>query len=88
MFGFGLILQHIIIQIIPKLKWQYITKDVNPPNAPMICPIEMYWSILKQKVYENNWSAENCDQLIRKIKSCAKKIQASYLQKPILYSQH
>ena len=53
---------------------QNITRDVNPPNASMICPIEMYWSILKQKVYENNWSAKNCDQLIRKIKSCAKKI--------------
>ena len=33
---------------------QYITRDINPPNAPMIRPIEMYWSILKQKVYENN----------------------------------
>ena len=53
---------------------QYITRDINPPNAPMIRPIEMYWSILKQKVYESNWSAKNCDQLIRKIKSCAKKI--------------
>ena len=33
---------------------QYITRDINPPNAPMIRPIEAYWAILKQKVYENN----------------------------------
>ena len=51
---------------------QYITKDINPPNCPQIRPIEHYWSILKQKVYENNWSAKKCDQLIRRIKSCEK----------------
>ena len=56
---------------------QYITRDINPPNAPMIRPIEVYWAILKQKVYENNWSAKNRDQLIRKIKSCEKKIESS-----------
>ena len=79
MFGSGLILQHVIIRIIPQAQMtaqdiQYITRNVNPPNAAVIYPIEMYWSILKKKVYENNWSAKNCDQLIRKIKSCARKI--------------
>ena len=28
--------------------------------------------MLKAKVYENNWSAKNRDQLIRKIRKCAK----------------
>ena len=37
---------------------QYVMKDINPPNAPQIRPIENYWSIFKQKVYENNWSAK------------------------------
>ena len=59
---------------------QYITRNVNPPNAAVIYPIEMYWSILKKKVYEKNWSAKNCDQLIRKIKSCEKKIESSTYQ--------
>ena len=59
---------------------QYITRDINPPNAPMIRPIEMYWSILKQKVYENNWSAKNRDQLIKRIKLCEKKIESTTYQ--------
>ena len=46
----------------------------------MARPIEVYWAILKQKVYENNWSAKNRDQLIRKIKSCEKKIESSTYQ--------
>ena len=28
--------------------------------------------MLKAKVYENNWSAKNRDQLIRKIRKCTK----------------
>ena len=60
------------------LDLQYITKDINPPNCPMIRPIEFYWSILKQKVYENNWTAKNRDQLIKRIKSCEKKLDSSF----------
>ena len=59
---------------------QYIEKELNPPNAPQIRPIEPYWSILKQRVYANNWSAKNKTQLISKIKKCAKEIQPDTYQ--------
>ena len=52
----------------------YVEKHENPQNAPRIRPIENYWGILKMKVYENNWSADNCDQMIRRIKSKIKEI--------------
>ena len=42
-----------------------VPKNLNPPNAPQIRPIEMYWGALKQKAYAKNWSAKNSDQLIR-----------------------
>ena len=32
-------------------------KEDNPPATPQIRPIEQFWSMLKAKVYENNWSA-------------------------------
>ena len=50
----------------------FIAKEDNPPATPQIRPIEQFWSMLKTKVYENNWSAKNRDQLIRKIQKCAK----------------
>ena len=59
---------------------QYVMKDINPPNAPQIRPIENYWSILKQRVYSNNWSAENRDQLINRIKYCEKQIEPTIYQ--------
>ena len=50
----------------------FISKEDNPPACPQIRPIEQFWSMLKQKVYANNWCAENREQLIRKIQKCAK----------------
>ena len=50
----------------------FIPKEDNPPACPQIRPIEQFWSMLKNKVYENNWSAKNREQLIRKIQKCAK----------------
>jgi hypothetical protein len=29
-----------------------VPKDMNPANAPKLHPIENFWGILKQKVYE------------------------------------
>ena len=46
----------------------FVSKDQNLPNAPQIRPIERFWAILKFLVYEGNWSAQNREQLIRRIK--------------------
>ena len=32
----------------------FIPKAKNPPNCPMIRPIEQYWANLKAKVYAND----------------------------------
>ena len=37
----------------------FVSKDQNPPNAPQIQPIERFWALLKNLVYEGNWVAEN-----------------------------
>ena len=56
-------------------------KEDNPPACPQIRPIEQFWSILKQKVYANNWSAQNRDQLIRKIRKCTKEFDMAPILK-------
>jgi transposase len=59
-------------------KIPFITKDMNPPNAPQIRPIERFWAHLKGKVYESGWTAENEDQLMRRIKKKAKEFSEDY----------
>ena len=48
-----------------------VPKNLNPPNAPQVQPIENFWGALKDQVYKGNWSAKRRPQLIRKIKKCA-----------------
>ena len=46
----------------------------KPPNVPQIRRIENYWGILKMRVYEENWTAQTRDHLIRRIKMKRKEI--------------
>ena len=45
-----------------------ICKNGNPPACPEIRPIENFFGIAKQEVYDKNWKAKNRDQLIRRLK--------------------
>ena len=47
----------------------FIPKNQIPPAAPQIRPIGQFWAILKQKIYEGNWSAQNRNQLISRNKN-------------------
>ena len=55
-------------------KIEFVLKDMNPANAPKLRPIEDFWGILKQKVYEKGWSAKSIDQLKKKKSESLKKI--------------
>ena len=55
----------------------FVERNENPPNAPQIRPIENFWGMLKQAVYDGNWSAKSRDHLIRRIKSCLAKFDMS-----------
>ena len=52
----------------------FVIRKDNPPNVPQARPIETIWSLLEQKVYENNWQANNIDALAQKIKKNQKNL--------------
>jgi hypothetical protein len=62
----------------------FVPKKDNPPNIPQARPIEDFWSILKRKVYEKGWEAENEQHLIDRIKRKVKEIDESVVQTMIL----
>ena len=51
-----------------------VDKVDNLANLPEVRPIEDFWSILKAKVYENNWKAKTLHQLEVRIKKCLKEV--------------
>lgn len=58
----------------------FIPKSANPPNVPKARPIEDFWSILADKVYEGGWEAKNEKQLANRIKRQLKKIDFKVVQ--------
>lgn len=62
-------------------KIRYVPKDANPPNAPVLRPIENFWGALKQKVYKGGWEAVNVDQLATRIRYCAGQMDKSVYTK-------
>ena len=52
----------------------YVDKVDNPANLPEVRPIEDFWSILKAKVYEDNWEAKTLHQLEVRIKKFLKEV--------------
>ena len=52
----------------------HVDKVDNPANLPEVRPIEDFWSVLKAKVYENNWEAKTLHQLEVRIKKCLKEV--------------
>lgn len=55
----------------------FVPKNDNPPNVPQARPIENFWAVLKRKVYEKGWEAQNDKQLIGRIKRKLKEIDQS-----------
>ena len=60
-----------------------VDKVDNPTNLLEVRPIEDFWSILKAKVYENNWEAKTLHQLEVRIKKCLKEVDQVTILKTI-----
>ena len=60
-------------------KINFVEKYENPANLPECRPIEQFWAILKQKVYNGNWKAKNVDQLKNRIIYMATQVDRSFL---------
>lgn len=61
----------------------YVKKAENPANCPEVRPIENFWSILKGKVYESNWKANNLKELEVRIRFCLSKIDQNLVKRLI-----
>jgi transposase len=69
------------VKLLEELQIPTVSKDHNPPNLPQCRPIENFWGILKQKVYENGWEAENTAQLKRRITRTLQTMDTSFLRR-------
>ena len=73
------------VKLLEELEINFVSKEMNPPCCPQLRPIEDFWGILKQLVYEKGWQAENLDQLKRRIKYCLTKVDLSVVHEMMLH---
>lgn len=66
--------KEVVEEISENFNCVFIPRDCNPTNAPQLRPIEDFWAILKAKVFNNGWVAKSLEQLQRRIRESAKKI--------------
>lgn len=59
---------------------KFVEKYENPPNVPQCRPIESFWGVLTQKVYDEGWQAETEKQLVRRINVKLKEFDEKSLQ--------
>jgi transposase len=68
------------LKLLEELRIPVVPIDHNPPNLPQCRPIENFWGILKMKVFENGWEAENIMKLRRRIILCLRTMDTSFLR--------
>ena len=59
----------------------FIEKIINPPNCPELRPIELYWAIVKRKLFKDSGSAQSIEQMRQKWSKHAEKVQRPTVQK-------
>jgi transposase len=70
----------IVTQYLDNNSIEFVEKDYNPQNCPQDRPIETFWSILSNKVYEKGWEAKSINQLKIRISKKLKEIDISVVQ--------
>ncbi len=58
-----------------RLNIKFIPKNLNPPAVPQLRPIESFWAIYKQAIYENGWSANTPEELRKRATKVLRKFK-------------
>ena len=59
---------------------QLVQRNFNPQNCPQARPIETFWSILKNMVYERGWEAKTIHELEKRIAEKVTQIDITVVQ--------
>ena len=67
--------------LLETLEIPYIPRDKNPPNCPQLRPIEQFWAILKERVYEGGWEASSFRMLLQRIRKILREVEPDLCQR-------
>lgn len=67
--------------VMKKMKIPFLDKQLNPPCAPRIRPIEDFWAIIKRRVYSDGFIAKSHEILIRRIRKILREVEKCLFKK-------
>ena len=72
---------HETTDLLKNLNIPFVPKSSNPPNSPQIRPIEQFWAILKERVYQGGWEASSFRMLKQRINRILQDLEPDLCQK-------
>jgi transposase len=69
-----------VVDFLQEENVRFVGKDDNPVNLPQARPIEDFFGLLDQMVYDKGWEAENLKQLKNRVKYCLKKVEVDVVR--------
>ena len=60
--------------------FNFVGKQIDPPNVTQARPINSFWVDLAQNAYSDGWEAKTREQLVDRITLKQKDFDANYLQ--------
>ena len=72
---------HETTDLLKSLNTPFVPKSSNPPNSPQIRPIEQFWAILKERVYQGGWEASSFRMLKQRINRTLQDLEPDICQK-------
>lgn len=61
-------------------EFEFMEKEMNPPNCPQIRPIEKFWALMKGPVRKKNKGADDLDQFKKDWRNVSKSIGYTVVQ--------
>ena len=72
---------HETTDLLRSLDIPFVPKSSNPPNSPQVRPIEQFWAILKERVYQGGWEASSFRMLKQRINRILQDLEPDLCQK-------
>ena len=74
------------IQLFEDRSIEFVPRELNPPAVPKLRPIEDFWGVLKQAVYQGgwDWEAKSEDMLKRRIRKCLREFDWDVIRRMMM----
>ena len=69
------------VQLLESAGVKFLAKERNPPNVPLLRPIEKFWAHFKAKMFSQGYRPKDVDCLMKKARKTLKAFDTEYFER-------